>query len=175
MSFQCRAREPFSKGELILVPGDAKIEWVLARSPEESAPESSEPKKKAIIHFAMVPQVRGIIQEVVKDGRRGIEPRPAKTFGLISPLVASPPKKGEETKTSKVHPFWTVVRCLNLKSVNNMKLFKEEYLIPQTLFKGCVKPNRNTVISLPVLRNIVAIEKNDILTVPYMRAADDDE
>ena len=123
----------------------------------------------------MVSKVIGQIQEVVKDGRRGVEPRPAKAFSLMSPLVASPFKKDEEAKMCNVHPFWAVIRCVNSTSLHNMKLYLEEYVVPQSVFKGCLKPNRNTVITLPALRNIVALEKGDILTVALKRTAEDAE
>ena len=54
-----------------------------------------------------------------------------------------------------------------------MQLTTEEYPLDQSFFKGCVRPNKQTVISLPVLRNIADIDKGDILTVPYMPVEDD--
>jgi|OM-RGC.v1.026550990 hypothetical protein len=122
----------------------------------------------------MLSRVIGHIEEVMKDGRRN-DPRDGEKVHrehkcrLMSPLVERPPKKGEEAKMSKVHPFWAVIQCINAKSVNNMKLSLEDYVLPQSFFKGCRKPYRDTVITLPVLRNIVTIDKGDILTVPCIR------
>ena len=84
-------------------------------------------------------------------------------------------KKNDEVMTSGVHPFWAVIRCINSKAANNMKLTMENFLIPQRHFKGCEQPNRDTIIALPVLSNIASIEKGDILTIPYMKEADDEE
>ena len=111
----------------------------------------------------------------MKDGRRQLEPRPPTTFDLMSPFVVAPLKKGDEVKTSEAHPFWAVIRCLNSKSASNMKLTVEDYVLDQSVIKGCLKPNRQTLVGLPVLRNIAPILKGDILTVPYMREAGDAE
>ena len=175
VSLQCRALEGFKVGGLMLVPGDVTINWVRSNSNGEDAPENTGPTKKPNIHPSMLSRVRGRIQEVVKDGRRSMQPRPPTKFDLMSPFVVAPPKKGMEVNTSDAHPFWAVIRCLSSKSANNMMLTVEDFVLPQLLYKGCDKPNKQTLISLPVLRNIAAIEKGDILTVPYMREAIDSE
>ena len=113
----------------------------MANSDDESAAENPGPTKKPIIkkptiHRSMVPRVRGRIQEVVKDGRRHCADGPQTTFDLMSPFVVAPLKKGDEVKTSEVHPFWAVIRCLNSKSANNMTLTVEDYALSQSLFKG---------------------------------------
>ena len=175
VSLQCRALETFKRGELVLVPGCVTVDWAMANSDDESAAENPGPTKKPTIHRSMVPRVRGRIQEVVKDGRRHCADGPQTTFDLMSPFVVAPLKKGDEVKTSEAHPFWAVIRCLNSKSAHNMKLTVEDYALDQTIFKGCQKPNKQTLIGLPVLRNIAPIQKGDILTVPYMREAGDED
>ena len=175
VSLQCRALETFKRGELVLVPGCVTVDWAMANSDDESAAENPGPTKKPTIHRSMVPRVRGRIQEVVKDGRRHCADGPQTTFDLMSPFVVAPLKKGDEVKTSEAHPFWAVIRCLNSKSAHNMKLTVEDYALDQTIFKGCQKPNKQTLIGLPVLRNIAPIQTGDILTVPHMREAEDED
>ena len=93
----------------------------------------------------------------------------------MSPFVVAPLKKGEEVKTREAHPFWAVIRCVSSKSAHNMKLTVEDHVFDQETFIGKQKTNKQTVIGFPVLRNIAAIEKGGILTVPNMRAAEDED
>ena len=132
--------------------------------------------KHPAIHHSMLSRVQGTIQEVVKGGRSKVEPRPRRTFHLMSPFVTfarTHRLSWHRSKMSEVSPFWAVLQCLNSKSANNMQLTKEEYPLDQSFFKGCVRPNKQTVISLPVLRNIADIKQGDILIVPYMPVEDD--
>ena len=76
-------------------------------------------------------------------------------------------KKGEEIHTEAVHPFWAVIKCLSAKSVHNMELTKEGFVVPHTPLKGLAKNTLRTTVTLPVLRNIVALEKGHVLTLPH--------
>ena len=174
VSLTCRALEPFKVGKLMLVPGDAVISWIVNNRDDEAAPGKSASQKKACIHHSMQARVRGDIQEVVKDGRR-VENRPERTFDLLSPLVSTPPKTGDEVETKKLLPFWAVIRGLSHKSCYNMKMSVEDFTVPQMAFKGCNPVSRNTVVSLPVMRNVAPIDKGDLLTLPYSRDADDSD
>ena len=116
----------------------------------------------------MVSKVRGEIQEKVqKDGRTkvaGGEPR-ITDYDLISSFVHNPPKKGGEMPN--VHPFWAVIKCKSSRSVHNMELSTEEFLVPRTVLKGANKNMLQATVTLPVLRNVEAIEMGDVLTLPY--------
>ena len=48
-----------------------------------------------------------------------------------------------------------------------MQLSMENFVVPKHLCKtdGVQKPTLQTVVTLPVLRNILPIEKDDVLTV----------
>ena len=66
-----------------------------------------------------------------------------------------------------MHPFWAVVKCVSAKSVHNMELTQETFSIPHTSLKGVAKNTLITTITLPVMRNIIALEKDDVLTVQH--------
>ena len=115
--------------------GNLNLSMHMARSLDQSASENPEPTKKPSIHPSMVKQVQGWLQEQVKDGRKSAQHRPSRSFHLMSPFVVAPIKKGDEVKTSQVHPFWSVTRCKHSKPVNNIKLIHEQYVVGQTAFK----------------------------------------
>ena len=75
--------------------------------------------------------------------------------------------KAEDLNTELIHPFWAVLKCPNVKSVHNMQLSMEDFVVPKQWCKidGAQKPVVQTVVTLPVLRNILPIEKDDVLTV----------
>ena len=79
-------------------------------------------------------------------------------------------KKGDEVPN--VHPFWAVIQCKSHKSVHNMELSMETFIFPHTVLKGAPKHMLVTTVSLPVLKNCEALEKDDVLTVQY---AEDEE
>ena len=66
-----------------------------------------------------------------------------------------------------MHPFWAVVKCVSAKSVHNMELTQETFIIPHTSLKGVAKSTLQTTITLPVIRNIAALEKDHVLTLPH--------
>ena len=96
-------------------------------------------------------------------------------FEFISPLDKKPPKKGAEINAEDVHPFWAMIKCLSAKLVHNMEFVEESFVLPHTLLKGLTKPTLQTTVTLPVLRNIDAIENGDVLTAPYSKDEDDEE
>ena len=178
LSLQCRATEKFAPRGLVLIPGNAWIDLLLHRKPEESEHAALRQKKKPAIHKSMVPKVcGGSILQSLKDGRiKSMPERPAVPFELTSPLVKKPAKRGEEIDTASVHPFWAVIRCMGSKSIHNMEMTLESFVLPHATLKGLDKPPAlQTTVTLPVYRNIVAVDENDILTLRWEPNEDDEE
>jgi hypothetical protein len=120
----------------------------------------------------MLGEVRAKIQQGVKDGRCKQSSKPddkSTSFQLISPLfqMCSQRKKDEVLNTEAVHPFWAVTKCKSAKSGHNMEIIQETFSIPHTSLKGVAKNTLITTITLPVMRNIIALEKDDVLTVQH--------
>ena len=63
-----------------------------------------------------------------------------------------------------------MIKCLSATSVHalhNMELTKEILVVPHTPLNGLSKNNLRTTVALPVIRNIVALEKDNVLTLPH--------
>ena len=151
----------------MLFPGHSFITLVEGTEKDEGQ------RKKQILHTSMVSKVCGEIQEKVQqDARtRAVAPEPRITeYDLTSPLLGFPLKKGGEIPS--VHPFWAVIKCKSPKSVYNMEPSMQTIIVPQTALKGAPKHMLVTTVSLPVLKNCEALEKDDVLTVQY---AEDEE
>ena len=179
LSLHCRTTEAFALKKLVLVPGNSRIELLIGsqeagNSRMEATWRGS--KEKPTIDISMLSKVCGNIQEAVIDQRlhktkhsTGTDPR-STSFELISPLLQLPRPRDEEINTEAVHPFWAVIKCLSAKSVHalhNMELTKEILVVPHTPLKGLAKNYLRTTVTLPVLRNIVALEKGHVLTLPH--------
>ena len=72
----------------------------------------------------------------------------------------------------QTNPFWAVLKCLGPKSLHNMEMETEAVVVPQICFKGSRVIGRGRkaldfIVQIPVLRNVVAIEKGDILCLPW--------
>ncbi len=179
LSLQCRATEAFAPKKLVLVPGNSRIELLIGS--QEAGNSRMEAnwrgsKEKPTIDTSMLSKVCGSIQEAVIDQRlhktkhsTGTDPR-STSFELISPLLQLPRPRDEEINTEAVHPFWAVIKCLSATSVHalhNMELTKEILVVPHTPLNGLTKNNLRTTVALPVIRNIVALEKGHVLTLPH--------
>ena len=179
LSLHCRTTEAFALKKLVLVPGNSRIELLIGS--QEAGNSRMEAnwrgsKKKPTIDNSMLSKVCGSIQEAVIDQRlhktkhsTGTDPR-STSFELISPLLQLPRPRDEEINTEAVHPFWAVIKCLSAKSVHalhNMELTKEILVVPHTPLKGLAKNYLRTTVTLPVIRNIVALEKGHVLTLPH--------
>ena len=99
LSLQCRATEAFGAKKLMLIPGNAGINLLVASQEEEEEEASKsrmdanknnqKKKEKFPIHNSMLGEVRGKIQQGVKDGRYKQSSKPddkSTSFQLISPL-----------------------------------------------------------------------------------------
>ena len=75
----------------------------------------------------------------------------------------------------QVHPFWSVIRCKSPKSVHNMEVCMQTFIVPHISLRGAPKNMLVTTVSLPVLRNCEALEEEDVLTVPYAEDEDEEE
>ena len=111
LSLQCRATEAFAAKKLMLIPGNAGINLLVASQEEEEEEEASKSrmdanknthkkKEKLPIHNSMLGEVRGKNRQGVKDGRYKQSSQPddkSTSFQLISPLfqMCSQRKKGE--------------------------------------------------------------------------------
>jgi hypothetical protein len=179
LSLHCRTTEAFALKKLVLVPGNSRIELLIGS--QEAGNSRMEAnwrgsKEKPTIDTSMLSKVCGSIQEAVIDQRlhktkhsTGTDPR-STSFELISPLLQLPRPRDEEINTEAVHPFWAVIKCLSAKSVHalhNMELTKEILVVPHTPLNGLTKNNLRTTVALPVIRNIVALEKGHVLTLPH--------
>ena len=179
LSLHCRTTEAFALKKLVLVPGNSRIELLIGS--QEAGNSRMEAnwrgsKEKPTIDTSMLSKVCGSIQEAVIDQRlhktkhsTGPDPR-STSFELISPLLQLPRPRDEEINTEAVHPFWAVIKCLSAKSVHalhNMELTKEILVVPHTPLNGLAKNNLRTTVTLPVIRNIVALEKGHVLTLPH--------
>jgi hypothetical protein len=168
LSLTCRATQRFTKYTLTLIPGNS---WVqLVGLPKED----QEQRKKSNLHTSMVSKMRGEIQETVhQDGRytktQQIPPRKTE-YELISPFVKEPWQQGKSVP--QVHPFWSVIRCKSPKSVHNMEVCMQTFIVPHISLRGGPKNMMVTTVSLPVLRNCEVLEVEDVLTVPW---EDEDE
>jgi hypothetical protein len=60
---QCRATEPFKKGQLLLVPGGGHIELIEKGDRDDSPPRAAPKQKKKLIDTSMFSKVRGTIRE----------------------------------------------------------------------------------------------------------------
>ena len=56
-----------------------------------------------------------------------------------------------------------------------MELAEEYFVLPHIEMKGLSKSTLQTVVKLPVLRNISAIEKDEILVMSHETDEDDEE
>jgi hypothetical protein len=179
LSLHCRTTEAFALKKLVLVPGNSRIELLIGS--QEAGNSRMEAnwrgsKEKPTIDTSMLSKVCGSIQEAVIDQRlhktkhsTGTDPR-STSFELISPLLQLPRPRDEEINTEAVHPFWAVIKCLSATSVHalhNMELTKEILVVPHTPLNGLSKNNLRTTVALPVIRNIVALEKGHVLTLPH--------
>jgi len=196
LSLLCKATESFAINTLLLIPGNSFIQLLTASGEaagsqpstdglQQLARDSGAPgheknlgkTKKLPLHNSMLLKVCGSIQEAVKDGRcrqsGGPAPRVA-SFECISPLMKNPPKKGQAVNTARVHPFWAVIKCSSAKSVHNMELVQETFVVHQAVLKGSKKSGLQKTITLPVLRNVEVIERGDVLTVPYNEDGDEE-
>ena len=63
---------------------------------------------------------------------------------------------------------------MTFKSVHNMELSEETFPVPHKWCKGISKPLTQAAITIPVLRNVVAIEVDDVLTMPHASGEDDE-
>ena len=166
LSLTCRATRRFTKYTLTLIPGNS---WVqLVGLPKED----QEQRKKSNSHTSMVSKMRGEIQETLQQDARYKKPQtePRITeYELISPFVKEPWQTGKSVP--QVHPFWSVIKCKSPKSVHNMEVCMQSFIVPHISLRGAPKNMQVTTVSLPVLRNCEVLEVDDVLTVPY----DEDE
>ena len=75
---------------------------------------------------------------------------------------------------STLHPFWAVLRCANSKTLSNMELVYEAFVVPHFDVVGTKKGSLETGVEMPMLRNVSKIEKDDILTLSW-KVHEDDE
>ena len=146
---------------------------------DDSPPRAAPKKKKKLIDTSMLSEVRGSIRESIKDKRTADKTkrqnRPERRFEIRSPLLDARAKKGEEFSMSTLHPFWAVLRCVGPKTLNNMELVLEPLVVPHLDLPGTKKGSLETGVVIPMLRNVSAIEKGDILTLPWKVHEDDEQ
>ena len=127
----------------------------------------------------MMSKVSADIEEVLKgrafNTAEALPHRPAATYTITSPLLRANSKKGDEIKTAEVHPFWAVIRQLSSKLAHNMELAEEYFVLPHIEMKGLSKSTLQTVVKLPVLRNITPINTGDLLTLPFNTAMEEED
>ena len=185
ISLQCRAQEAFAPRTLLLIPGNAWINF-------DKKKADTGDDKKSNIDKSMVEKLPGLFEEIVLDNRnkkmkQHVAAEPKIEFDLVSPLVTRPKvltgiqvatsnqaAKDDDINTESVHPFWAVLKCMSFKSAHNMELSEETFAVPHKWCKGISKPLTQAVITILVLRNVVAIEENDVLTMPHASGEDDE-
>ena len=179
VSLQCRALDAFAIGKLVLVPGSDCLEDVKGVISETRFPTLGKKiKAKESIHSAMMSKVHANFYEVPRDGRCKTDAKsnpPAATYTITSPLLRANSKKGDEIKTAELHPFWAVIRQLSSKLAHNMELAEEYFVLPHIEMKGLSKSTLQTVVKLPVLRNITPINTGDLLTLPFNTAMEEED
>ena len=176
---QCRVNETYKKGQLLLVPASGQLKLIVARDRDDSPDRDAGKKTKQLIDTSMLSEVRGSIRESIKDKRitdktKG-QTRPERRFEIRSPLLDAKAKKGEEFSMSTLHPFWAVLRCVGPNTLNNMKMSTELIDVPQVEMRGIKKSLLRTVVEIPVLRNVSALEIGDILTLPWLAPDENEE
>ena len=173
---QCRAVEPFKKGQLLLVPavGDILFQGrdnhMYVCKGDGFQPQVAPTKKKNAIHKSMLSQVTVHIRGAVKDKRKNRESEAQRTFEIRSPLLDT-----QGQRDGGLNPFWAVLRCVGPKSLHNMEFDREVIVVPQLHLKipGIKRRDLEFCVEIPVLRNVAGIEANDILTMPWQH--DEDE
>jgi hypothetical protein len=175
---QCRVKETYKKGQLLLVPAGGQLKLVGACDRDDSPDRDAGKKTKQLIDTSMLSEVQGSIRESVKDPRnvkKARVERPHKRFEICSPLLDAQPKKGVKFQMSTLHPFWAVLRCVGPKTQNNMEMSTELIDVPQVEIRGIQKSLLRTVVEMPVLRNVSALEIGDILTLPWLAPGENEE
>jgi hypothetical protein len=149
-----------------------------SRDRDDSPDRDAGKKTKQLIDTSMLSEVRGSIRESVKDPRnvkKARVERPHRRFEIRSPLLDAQPKKGVKFQMSTLHPFWAVLRCVGPKTQNNMEMSTELIDVPQVEMRGIQKSLLRTVVEMPVLRNVSALEIGDILTLPWLAPDENEE
>ena len=175
---QCRVNETYKKGQLVLVPASGQLKLIVARDRDDSPDRDAGKKTKQLIDTSMLSEVQGSIRESVKDPRnvkKARVERPHRRFEIRSPLFDAQPKKGLKFQMSTLHPFWAVLRCVGPNTQNNMEMSTELIDVPQVEMRGIKKSLLHTVVEIPVLRNVSALEIGDILTLPWLAPDENEE
>ena len=107
-----------------------------------------------------------------KDKRRAAE-KEDRTFELRSPLCAPGAKKGVEL--CNVNPYWAVLRAVGPQAAHNMEFAESSSFFPWLDFHKMPKTGLESVVCLPVLRNVIPIEKGQVLILKWYWEEDDEQ
>ena len=141
-----------------------------------------QPPAPGVVHKDMLSKVTIELVIGKKDRRKerflsdGAEKKalPKRSFEVRSPLLAFKDKKNRSTCLENLPPFWALLRVGGPKAAHNMELEDVVFPIDEIKAAGYNFPKPELIFAtsatIHIAHNICAIEKGEVLTLPFLEA-----
>jgi len=183
---QAQATRAFKKGQLTLSPlgtimadTDFDQHWQRYHQPRLGVVKAHQGPGRKVIHWSMMKYVK-VTASLTNDKRKASTAAAAAThYYVINPLMAQLQavsgwdRPARESCLQNISPFWAVLGCADHKSSHNVELqvttFRHQGFDATSARFPRLPPGTRFQGEVPIIRNVCAIEKNEVLCMPRLK------